>query len=521
MDRKKIFFVTLFSTIFMALFFILIAFITILIIDGRHVSIYLIFIIVILFIVNAITSFYILNSKKRIMNVKLCWIFVINCLPIVGIFTFFIFGIIPFKIKTTKEIKKHSLEFDRCEDLTFTKQFLADKTNIEKYSDFQFIYNYSNSAIYQNNSIEIIDQSDMFKTTIEYIRKAKEFIHLQYYIVSDSAWFYFLIEELVKKSKEGVKVRFMFDWAGSHKRFKVANMEFMQKNGIEILTFNPQGFNKYTSITNFRSHRKALIVDNKYCITGGSNIGDEYINLKKGYDNWKDLNFLLEGEIVNSINLRFCNDWIYYTNFYKDKTKDDKFYKNFKIHQPEKNEKMICQIVNSSPEFDVFVFQSTVSAKISNAKKSIWIFTPYLLIPEEITNQLIFAGIRGLDVRIMVPHFPDDKKFILAGNRSMYSKLMNAKVKIFEYYGFLHSKAIIIDDDQVLIGTNNMDFRSLIINFETSISVISPTFNKKMKKIFLADQKTSKIITKEYLEEKLKLKTRIFIGFIRVIQPLL
>ncbi len=521
MDRKKVFLITLFSTILIILFVLLILFMLAFFIAGRDVAIFMLAIIFVFYFLNSITCFYILNSRKRILNVKLCWIFVINFLPIIGLFAFFIFGIIPFKIKTTKEIKKMSKEFLECEDYEYTKLFLSNKENIDKYGVFQFIYNYSNSPIYENNKIDIIDQSDLFKTTMEYIKKAKEFIHLQYYIISDSAWFYFLIDELVKKAKDGVKIRFMFDWAGSHKRFKLSNIKYMQKHGIEVLTFNPEGFNKYTSATNFRSHRKALIVDNKYCITGGSNIGDEYINLKKGYDNWKDLNFLLEGEIVNSINLWFCNDWINYTNFYKYENKDSKFYKNFKIHKPEVEEKAICQIVNSSPEFDVFVFQSTISAKFSNAKKSIWIFTPYLLVPEEIMNQLIYAGIKGLDVRIMVPHYPDDKKFILASNRSSYRRLLNANVKIYEYRGFMHSKSVIIDDDQVVIGTNNMDFRSLIINFETSISIISKSFNEKMKYIFLDDQKASLQVTKDFLKENMKLKTKIFVGFINTIHPLL
>lgn len=521
MDRRKIFFTTLFSTILLVVFFLLLTFILLVVLVGQYVAYYIFIIITIFYILNGITGFYILNSKKRIMNVKMCWIYVINLLPIMGIFAFYVFGIIPFKIKSTKDIKRLGKKFNDYEDYTYTKKFLSNKNNIDKYSDFLFIYNYSNSAIYENNNIEIIEQSDMFKTTIEYIRKAKEFIHLQYYIISDSAWFYFIIDELVKKAKEGVKVRFMFDWAGSNKRFKVSNIEYLQRNGVDVLIFNPQGFNKYTSITNFRSHRKALIVDNKYCITGGSNIGDEYINLKKGYDNWKDLNFLLEGEIVNSINLRFCNDWIYYTNYYKTHDVKDKFYENFKIHKPATKEKNICQIINSSPEFDIFVFQSTISAKISNAKKSIWIFTPYLLVPEEIMNQLIYAGIKGLDVRIMVPHFPDDKKFILASNRSSYTRLMNANVKIYEYCGFLHSKAIIIDDNQVIIGTNNMDFRSLIINFETSISIISKSFNEKMKNIFLQDAKHSIEITNDFMKNVMTWKTKIFIGIINIIRPLL
>ncbi|MDE7075565.1 MAG: hypothetical protein K2O21_02930, partial [Malacoplasma sp.] len=338
-----------------------------------------------------------------------------------------------------------------------------------------------------------------------------------FYIISDCLWFYLLLFELNKKAKEGVKIRFMYDWVGSHKRFNKSNLKFLQKNGIEIREFNPQGFNRYTSITNFRSHRKLVIVDNKYCITGGSNIGDEYLNLKKNTDNWKDLNFLIEGEIVNSLNLRFCNDWINYTGFNKKEIDSENFYKDFKIHKA--NGKDICQIINSSPEFDLYVYQQIIMSKISAAQKSIWIFTPYLLIPNEIINNLIFASYKGVDVRIMVPHHPDNKKFIITSNRSYYEKLMNADIRIYEYFGFLHSKAIIIDDDQCLIGTNNLDYRSLVINFETSISILSKDFNKKMKEIFLNDQKNSRLISLNYLHNKMDLKHRIFTHFINIIHP--
>ncbi|MDE5766997.1 MAG: cardiolipin synthase [Malacoplasma sp.] len=517
MDRKKIFITTLISTILMVTFFcFLVFFIYATIADEFNIN-YWYIIIFAVYLANNITSFYLLNNKRRIVNVRLCWIFVINFLPVIGIFSFYIFGILPFKIETSKQIKSISYNFDEHENYDFTNSFLSKNEN--NYSDFKFIFSYMNSPIYQNNKIKILDQSDLFEKTIKTIREAKKFIHIQFYIISDCLWFYLLLFELNKKSKEGVKIRFMYDWVGSHKRFNKSNLKFLKKNGIEIREFNPQGFNRYTSITNFRSHRKLVIVDNKYCITGGSNIGDEYLNLKKNTDNWKDLNFFIEGEIVNSLNLRFCNDWINYTGLNKKEIDNENFYKDFRIHKS--NGKDICQIVNSSPEFDLYVYQQIIMSKISAAQKSIWIFTPYLLIPNEIINNLIFASYKGVDVRIMVPHHPDNKKFIITSNRSYYEKLMNADIRIYEYFGFLHSKAIIIDDDQCLIGTNNLDYRSLVINFETSISILSKDFNKKMKEIFLNDQKNSRLISLNYLHNKMDLKHRIFTYFINIIHPLL
>lgn len=518
MDRKKIFFITLTSTILLFVLFGLLIFLILDTLKNKFNSNYWFIVVFSLYLVNNLTALYLLNNKRRIENVKVCWMFVINLLPIIGIFAFYIFGIIPFKIENSKDIKKSLQKFNAKEDYSFTHSFLAKHEN-EKYSDLKFIFNYMNSPIYENNSIKIIDQSDLFKETIDIIREAKEFIHIQFYIISDCLWFYLLMNELIKKAEHGVKIRFMYDWAGSHKRFNKSNLKFLEERGIEVEQFNPQTFNKYTSITNFRSHRKLIVVDNKYCITGGSNIGDEYLNLKKSYDNWKDLNFLIEGEIINTLNLRFCNDWINYTNYKKRKNYDSEFYKNFKIHKSKSKD--ICQAINSSPEFDLYVYQQILMSKISAAQKNIWIFTPYLLIPNEIINNLIYASHKGIDVRIMVPHFPDDKKFILTSNRSSYERLMKAGIKIYEYYGFLHSKAVIIDDDQCLIGSNNLDYRSLVINFETSISIISKSFNKQMKEIFLKDQKNSKEINIHYLHRKYNLKQKMYNNIINIIRPLL
>lgn len=471
----------------------------------------------VVYIAQVITSFYLLNSKKRIINVKLCWIFVISSIPVFGLFGFFIFGIIPFKSKTIEQIHEDNKPFSKCEDFTFTNKMINEKKDYIE--EFIFSYNFELSPVYENNKIDIVKQSDVFKQSIELIRKAKEFIHIQFYIVSDSVWFNLLLEEIAKKRKENVKVRFMYDWVGSHKRFHQRSVRRLRKMGIEVEVFNPKIITKYTSATNFRSHRKCIIVDNKYCLTGGSNIGDEYINMRKKYNNWTDLNFLIEGEIVNSINLRFCNDWINYSSYKKRNDKNDKFYKEFKIHKAEN--KTIAQIVNSTPEVKPNNFESLLTSLIANAKKSIWITTPYLLLPEHIINQLLFASVRGIDVKIVVPNLPDDKKYILTINRNSSIKMIESNIKVYEYSGFVHSKSIMIDDEISVVGSNNMDFRSLMINFETAILVKSKQMNTSLRNIFNDYLKNSIKIDNEFLKRNYKLSNKIQMLFVNIIQPLL
>lgn len=514
MDRKKIFLVTTLSTIFLCLFIGGLFWLTIMTFN-REYDAYWIISILGLYFFNTITSLFVLNSASRITDVKMCWIFVINCLPIIGLFAFYIFGIIPFKKRNYLEIKEKNKEFLEQEDFKYTNEIVKNKSS--QFQDYLYTYNFEGNPIYENNEINIINQEDLYKESIDLIRSAKEFIHINFYIISDCYWYFLIMNELVKKAKEGIKIRLLYDWVGSHKRFNRKNFRYLKKFGIEIQEFNPSTFIKLTSITNFRSHRKCIIVDNKKCLTGGSNIGDEYINLRKKYENWKDFNFLIEGEIVNSINLRFCNDWINYSNY---KSKNDKeFYKNYKIHKAKSKD--VCQLINSSPELNFSNYQSLIVSKINKAKKRVWICTPYLLIPEEIKNQLICSAIKGVDVRIMVPNLPDDKKYILTMNRNSYEPLLDANIKIYEYCGFLHSKAIIIDDEETIIGSNNMDFRSLIINFETSIIIKSKKLNASMRKEFEKDISNSIEISKKILKRKYTFLSKISMGFIKIIYPLL
>lgn len=362
MNHKKIFLLTLLSTTITVFFIIglgVLVYYTVIL----KVNFYWYFFFLGNYLLNLFTSFYLLNAKRRINSVKLRWLFIINLLPVVGLLIFYIFGLIPFEIKNQQMIQKTNGYLNFFEDYTFTKHFLHKP---QKNLDFCFIYNYTNAPVYQHNMIEIIHQNDLAKLSFALIQKAQKFIHIQFFIIADSLWFYFLLAELVKKVRNGVEVRLLYDWVGVRKRFSKFNLTYLKENGIKVRVFNPQGFNKYTSITNFRSHRKCLIVDNKYALIGGSNLSDEYLNLKKDYDNWRDLNFLLEGEIVNSLNLAFCNDWINYTK--KKGAKKEVFAKKyFQIHKAK--QQTICQLVQSSPEFDIFVYKALVLAKIANAKK--------------------------------------------------------------------------------------------------------------------------------------------------------
>lgn len=425
------------------------------------------------------------------------------------------FGIIPLSIRNFKDSKLKNKDFHKYENYEFTKKYIKEN----ELDDLIFVYNFNKSPIYKNNKYTFIDQKELMKASIDLINSAEEFIHIHYYIISDCLWFDEISKALINKAKENIKIRLMYDWAGSYKRIKKSSIAKLKKSGIEIEVFNPKTFNLYTSNTNFRSHRKGIIIDNKKCLTGGSNIGDEYLNLRKGYNNWMDLNFIVEGEIVNSLNLSFCNDWINYSSYSFQKEKDTNFYKNFKIFKSD--DENISQVINSSPNISINPFLQILESTITLAKKKITIVTPYFLLHDSIVSSLICASIKGVKVKIILPNAPDDKKYILTINRSNYKKMLDANIEIYEYAGFMHSKIILVDNETSILGTNNMDFRSLLINFETAIFVMSQKTNKKLNEICLDYIKNSSLIKEEEMKTLFSKKEKMKMNLINIVHPLL
>lgn len=494
-----------------------------------HSLLYLFLIAAVFYLFSVCLSFYLLNSK-RISNVKLCWIFVVLSLPIFGFFLFVIFGINPllrFKRKDYLKRQKRYIEFENFE---FTKKFLSDETiDCDERHMFSYCFNVQKRPVYENNQIRIVsNQKNLFSESINLIRSAKKFIHLQYYIISDSVWLRTIANELIKKVRQGVVVRFIYDWVGSYKRGSNKILKTLRKEGVLIGEFNPVTVTRYTSKTNFRCHRKCLIVDNLVAMYGGSNIGDEYIRYHKWFNNWEDSNVFVTGEVVNTLNLIFILDWTSYCDIYNNQISKDDLYLNkqkyLSIQKPvleNAKNKVIAQIVETSPGYNEKSIHDLIVSMFSKANKRIWIITPYFIPSDSILAALRTAAISGVDVRIIMPGMPDDKNYILTINRYHYDSLIEADIKIYEYQGFIHSKEIIIDDDISVLGTFNLDFRSLFINYESAMIIKDPTTNQRYHELFLNLCMQSTRIKQNTFSKKKKRIIKWKMAFINIYHPLL
>ena len=468
------------------------------------------------------TAAVIFNNDRK-LEIKLCWLMVVVTLPLLGTLIFIWFGLRPFNVKKWREYINEYKNYMKFENYTFTNSFL--KTNHKLHSLFAYNYSVSKSPVYINNSIKVIDDNiDFLKEVINLIRSAKKLIVLETYILKNSYITRIVITELLKKKKEGVEIFVLYDWVFG-RRLKKYFVKAMISDGINVGVFNWPGFNIYKSKTNYRLHTKVLVIDNQKAIFGGSNYSDEYIMMNKKCNNFKDLNFIVSGEICNSLLVNFFNSWTSFTKKYNKISKIEWINIFNKLHKEigiqKNNDKVLMQLTQSRPDLKEKTIEQTIVSLILQAKKSIYIAIPYLCPSKKIIDTLNYMALSGVDVRIITPGLRESKKILLNVNRSHYQDLIEGKCKIYEYNGFIHSKYIVVDDDISYIGSSNIDYRSLWINFETSILIHDKICNKIIKNIFFNNLLNSKEITNDNLINVFDKKDKFIIFFLRLIYPLI
>lgn len=440
-----------------------------------------------IFLIDSLMGIYIINSKRNI-NTRACWILALVYLPLIGIILFLIFGIKSLSEKTLQQHREDMNKYSQYENFEYTDEILNEQKN----SIFWYGYISALRPVYKDNNFTIIpNNQDLYEQTINLIRSAKKIIHIQIYMINDGFYLRTVFAELIKKARQGIKIRFLYDWYGSYHKFKNRMLRELKKNNIEIATFNPKGINMFKGLTNYRSHKKAIIIDNHIALYGSYNFGDEYLNMNGNCANWKDLNFIVKGEVVNTINLGFCHDWISYTSYSLSKQNKTSLIKTMKSNLSIKKDLTYptnIQMLFNSPLLVERNISDITIKLILTAKKSIRISTPYFLPTSEVMQAIRIAIKSGINVELMVPGKRDNKDFILTMNRNSYKELLELGCCIYEYNGFIHSKYLIIDDNFVLTGSNNFDFRSFIINFENGLLIDNQKIANQMIKVFEKDK---------------------------------
>ncbi len=466
------------------------------------------------FLIILLSVIFLIIRENKSPTATLAWIQIMIFLPFVGFVLYLIFGI---------NYRKHKIfSIKQKEDLIKLEklyQFSSiDYAGNKKFADSEFIKiitlaeNNANSELNINNKItSYFNGKDAIDAIFQSLEKAKHHIHLEYFSIANDEIGNKLKDILIKKSSEGIKVKIIYDAVGCWRLGKSYLNELRTKS-IEIKPFLPVKFPILSSKLNYRNHRKIAIIDGKIGFIGGVNIGDKYYGKNKYFGYWRDTHLKIQGDSIHSIQRAFLIDWLFLGGEMID------FYNYFPTHNI--TNKVPVQIISSGADSNWENIMQAYFSSINIAKKYIYIQTPYLVPNESMLTALKTASLSGVDVRIIVPSFPDHK-IVFYGSRSYFKELMEAKIKIYEYQkGFIHSKTLIVDNKFVSIGSANMDIRSFEENFEINSLIYDEDFSRKIYNQFQIDFSDSREITLDEISNK-KIFVKSYESISRLLSPLL
>ena len=393
---------------------------------------------------------------------KIPWLLFVLILPIAGFMLYFIF-------------------YNRTLQKRFIKRLQALKDRGYKKEDhalFDALKQQSPTAASQAKMLCNIAETHLFTDTrqtyfplgedmhaamLEDLRKSEKFIYMEYFIVEEGKFWNSILEILKEKAAAGVEVRVMYDDIGCMSTLPGDYHKQLRSFGIQATPFSRMKGNADSEFNN-RSHRKILVIDGKIGYTGGVNIADEYINEIVRFGHWKDTAIRLEGEAVWELTKLFSVDFgIQFRRLPADR---DDLYPMQDIRE---NGYVIPFGDGPNPIYKRNVGKSVIQNMLYGARESVIMTSPYLIIDNDLCQDIENTALRGVNIKIIVPHIPD-KKMAFGMTRSFYRRLMDAGVEIYEYEpGFIHAKSYLADDEIAMIGTINLDYRSLVHHFENGV----------------------------------------------------
>ncbi|MDD4696481.1 MAG: cardiolipin synthase [Fermentimonas sp.] len=468
----------------------------------------LLLIIEILYLLTVVSIVVVVISENRNPIKTVTWILAVVFLPFIGIIWYAIFGQdITKKYVISKRMYSKLKRRPLDEMGTPVEIKVPDEhdnlVSLLKHMDYNPVLGGNDVRIFTNGK-------DKFEQLFIDIENAKEHIHIEYYVLQCDEIGMRFQEALIKKAKEGLEIRIIYDSFGSRK-LKKEYIENFRMAGIEIEPFLKLSWSSITSRLNYRNHRKIIVIDGQVGYVGGMNIADRYI---RGFEwgCWRDTHARIEGKGVQGLQSVFLIDWYFVSQTLITSRKYFPLLENFGD--------VPVQIVNSGPLNDDKNISHGIVQAIYDAKKSIFIQTPYFLPPEAMIDALQAAAIRGVDVRVMISK-RSDVPLVQLASRSYIKNMLESNVKVYFYEkGFLHSKMMVFDDSLTLIGSANFDTRSFEQNFEVEAFIYNGKVAKDANEIFTVDQSNSQhVILKEWL--KRPLSQRFFESVLRLFAPLL
>lgn len=443
------------------------------------------------------------------------WLILLALFPLVGFIFYMTFGRDYRKRKLFKQKALLDEEhFSRFESNRPINQDELDKMGSHQQALFKLAHKLGKSPISFTTDTEVLTNgANTFNRIIEELEKAEEHIHLEYYIVRSDEIGNKIKDVLIKKAKEGLEIRFLYDAVGSWK-LSANYAQELKAAGVQMIPFMPVKLPFLNHKINFRNHRKIIVIDGNIGFVGGLNIGDEYLGKNPYFGHWRDTHLYVSGESVRTLQLIFLQDWYYMTG---DALLTPSYLSP--VIKEEKNAGGV-QMIAGGPDNEWEVIKNLFFSMIISAKKSIWITSPYFIPDDDILSALKIAALSGIDVRLIVPNRPD-KRIVFYASRSYFPILLEAGVKVYEYSrGFLHSKIVIVDGELASIGTSNMDMRSFHLNFEVNAFLFRTKSTSQLVNDYLQDIEDSDQIYLEQFKDR-SIYSKVVESTSRLLSPLL
>ena len=420
-------------------------------------------------VIQVLSVFFALGVANKKMNpsYKLVWCIIILAIPVFGVTLYLLLGSsrIQAKLRDRFEELRQQGEPYLEEQSSFREVLEAEDVSASAQS--RYITVGSGYPVYGNTDAQYFQVGDeMFPVLVQELEKAEKYIFIEYFIINDGVMWQTILDILEKKAAAGVDVRLIYDSFGCMSTLPIGYAKKMREKGIKCEVFNR--FRPILNVvSNNRDHRKICVIDGKTGFTGGINLSDEYINKKTRFGYWKDTAVMLKGEAVWNMTVMFLRMWSVVSKD-NNKIRYSDYMVNWNL-EGAVSAKGFVQPFEDSPLDKETVSENIYLNIINKAKKYVYICTPYLIIDNEMITALTLAAKSGLDVRIMTPGIPD-KKLVFLLTQSYYEELLAAGVKIYAYQpGFLHAKSFVCDDEIAVVGTINLDYRSLYLHFEDGV----------------------------------------------------
>ena len=458
-----------------------------------------------------------LLDKDRVNPVyKIMWLIIILLLPPTGTLFYLFWG---HRNVANRHARKMQLISSRCtkaipQEEQPLQQLWVHHKNLARSA--RYLAQHAGAPLYADTQSEYYPWGqDFFARFLEELKKAKKFIFMEYFIIKPGYMWDTTLEILKQKAAEGVDVRLLFDSFGCMMTLPEDYAETLRQAGIQCYAFGPFRLSYHISdytMLNHRDHRKITVIDGNVGFTGGLNFSDEYINRKKRFGVWKDTGLMLKGSGVQSLTALFLEMWDFTTGTVS----------NPLDYAPTLRYTAdgFVQSYGDSPLDDENIAENAYFNVLQQAYRYVYIATPYLVVDNEMITTLSLIAKSGVDVRIITPGIPD-KWYVYWVTQSYYRVLLQAGVRIFEYTpGFIHAKMYVSDDQTAIVGSANMDYRSLYLHFENCCAF----YGGQMVQNVRADLEQCMAVSHEVtLEETLKtpIPKRIAQVLLRLFAPLL